>query len=377
MGSRPCGSPNLSGLPDPHQSFESEDCTQRYRRLFESAPLVAYSLDRDLSTLYVSPYCRKVFGYTHEEIQQDDRFWDRQIHPDDRQRVRLTRERHLREGNSFTLEYRIIHRDQNARHIINHTIPVISNHQLHCIDGFVFDITVRKHLEEQLVLTERIKVLNDMSLSVAHEIRNPLTSIGGFARLMDRRMASGDSNRPHLDIIIKEVTRLEMTLNRVLESLKRISLHLAPININDLIAEVIQQLKHEFHHMGVRAVTNLSSRIPEMALDRHLMAEGLRNILRIALQSMRDGDELTISTSLNHHNVIIEIKGISLATEPLDDSQLFFPFYREPTFDRGFGIPLSQQIITQHGGNVVFKNGYNHQASLIITLPVAPSQRKS
>jgi signal transduction histidine kinase len=276
----------------------------------------------------------------------------------------------LKEGKSFTLEYRIKHRDRSVRHIINHTIPITRDSQLHCIDGFVFDITARKYLEEQLILTERIKVLNDMSLSVAHEIRNPLTSIGGFARLLDRRMASDDPNRDHLEIILKEVSRLEETLSRVLDSFKRIRLHKDACDINEILSKVLNQLNHEFHHMGIHLVAKLGTGIPNLELDRHLIEEGLRSIIRTTLQSMYAGGELTINTSVNHHQVVIEIKGVGLKPEPLDGRQLFFPFYREPPFGEGVGIPLSQQIIAQHGGNVVFKNGPEQQASLIITLPV-------
>jgi K+-sensing histidine kinase KdpD len=68
--------------------------------------------------------------------------------------------------------------------------------------------------------------------------------------------------------------------------------------------------------------------------------------------------------------VVIEICGWNLNSGPLNKCQLFFPFYREPAFDGGIGIPLSQQIIAQHGGNVVIKNGSDRQASLVITLPM-------
>lgn len=373
MGPPPDATSALGGLASSSRTAEPEDCQQRYHRLFENAPLVAYSLNGQFHTLYISPYCRKVFGYSHEEIQQDHLFWDRHIHPDDQQRVRLNRERHLADSMSFTLEYRIIHRDQSVRHIINHTIPIPRDNEIHCIDGFVFDVTARHHLQEQVILKERIKVLNDMSLGVAHEIRNPLTSIGGFARLLDRRMSSDDPNRSHLGIILKEVSRLEGTLNRVLDGFKRIRLRTVPSDINRMISGVVNQLGHEFHHMGIQVTTELSSRIPQLELDRHLIEEGLRSILKTAMRSMTDGGRLIITTALNRHYAIIEIHGLGLDAQPLDECQLLFPFYREPTFDGGIGVPLSQQIISQHGGNVVIKNGSDQMASLVISLPLPAS----
>jgi len=376
MGSPPYPSPDLGGRTAPEPTFESEDCQQRYRRLFENAPVVAYSLDNQLRTLYISPYCLKVFGYSDEEVQKDNLFWDNRIHPEDRQRVRLSRELYLKEAEGLTLEYRIIHRDQTVRHIINHTIPITQNNRIQCIDGFIFDITARKHLEDQLILTERIKVLNDMSLGVAHEIRNPLTSIGGFARLLDRRMASDDPGRAHLEIILKEVSRLEETVNRVLDGFKRIRLHPAPADINAILTKVLNQLNHEFHHRGIQVITRLSNNIPELELDRHLVEEGLRSIIRTTMRGMGGGGELTITSALNHRYVIIEIDGIHLDPGPLDECQLFFPFYREPAFDGGIGIPLSQQIISQHGGNVVIRNGNDQRASLIITLPIPRSSQQ-
>ena len=377
MGSPPYPSLDLGGRTAPEPTFESEDCQQRYRRLFENAPVVAYSLDNQLRTLYISPYCLKVFGYSDEEVQKDNLFWDNRIHPEDRQRVRLSRELYLKEAEGLTLEYRIIHRDQTVRHIINHTIPITQNNRIQCIDGFIFDITARKHLEDQLILTERIKVLNDMSLGVAHEIRNPLTSIGGFARLLDRRMTADDPSRAHLEIILKEVSRLEETVNQVLKGFKRIRLHPVPADINAILTKVLSQLNHEFHHMGIQVTTRLSNKIPELELDRHLVEEGLRSIIRTTIRGMPGGGELTITSALNHRYVIIEIDGIQLNPGPLNECQMFFPFYREPAFDGGIGIPLSQQIISQHGGNVVIRNGNDQRASLVITLPIArSSQRK-
>ena len=370
MGSPPFAASGLKSQTDLEPTMGVEDCVHRYHRLFENAPLVAYSLDSRLRTLYISPYCLRIFGYSDEEIQKDHLFWDRHIHPEDQQRVNLRRERYLKEGKSFNIEYRIIHRDQTVRHIINHTIPIIHNNKINLIDGFVFDITSRKHLEYQLILTERIKVLNDMSLGVAHEIRNPLTSIGGFARLLERRMAQSDPNRSHLEIILKEVSRLEATVNRVLDGFKRIRLHPVPTNLNEILAKVLSQLSHEFHHTGIELTTKLSDRIPEIELDRHLIEEGLRSIIKTSLRGMQGGGELTITTTPNHRYVVIEICGLSLNPGPLDKCQLFFPFYREPAFDGGIGIPLSQQIIAQHGGNVVIKNGSDQQKSLVITLPL-------
>ena len=370
MGSPPLAASGLKSQTNLEANIGVEDCVHRYHRLFENAPLVAYSLDSQLRTLYISPYCLKIFGYSDEEIQKDHLFWDRHIHPEDQQRVQLRRERYLKEGKSFNIEYRIIHRDQTVRHVINHTIPITHNKKINLIDGFVFDITARKHLEDQLILTERIKVLNDMSLGVAHEIRNPLTSIGGFARLLERRMAQSDPNRSHLEIILKEVSRLEATVNRVLDGFKRIRLHPVPTNINEILAKVLNQLSHEFHHTGIELTTKLSNRIPEIEVDRHLIEEGLRSIIKTSLRGMQGGGELTITTTPNHRYEVIEICGLRLNPGPLDKFQLFFPFYREPAFDGGIGIPLSQQIIAQHGGNVVIKNGSDQQTSLVISLPM-------
>lgn len=370
MGSPPVAASDFDSRTNLDRTRGLEDCVHRYHRLFENAPLVAYTLDHQLRTLYISPYCLKTFGYTDEEIQKDHLFWMRHIHPEDQQRVQLHRDRYLKRGSSFNMEYRIVHRDQTVRHIINHTIPIIHNNSIDLIDGFVFDITTRKNLEDQLVLTERIKVLNDMSLGVAHEIRNPLTSIGGFARLLERRMAQSDPNRPHLEIILKEVSRLEATVNRVLDGFKQIRLHLVPTDINAILTRVINQLSHEFHHTGIELTTNLSSRIPDIELDRHLIEEGLRSIIKTSLRGMQEGGELTITTAPNHRYVVIEICGLCLNPGSLDRCQLFFPFYREPAFDGGIGIPLSQQIISQHGGNVVIKNGSKQKAILVITLPM-------
>ncbi|MFP3870936.1 MAG: PocR ligand-binding domain-containing protein [Syntrophobacteria bacterium] len=356
------------------KTLDSKATRERYRRLFRRAPLVAYTLDSQLRTLYISPYCHKVFGYRDDEVRENLGFWDQHIHSDDRQRVHSARAHYLSRGESFTLEYRIIHRNCSVRHIINHSIPVRRNNRIKFIDGFVFDITARKRLEKQQVLTEKIKVLSDMSLSVAHEIRNPLTSIGGFARLLDRRMEPEDPNRSHLEIILKEVARLEATLNQVLDNFKRIRLQPVSSNINKILTRVLNQLHYDFLHRGIQVTTNFNTELPEVEVDQHLIEQALRSIIETTLQRTETGRELTVTTSHSHLHIVIEIKGICLDSEPAEKSQLFFPFYREPAFDSRFGLPLSQQIIAEHGGNVVFRNGFDRHPSLVISLPVTENQ---
>jgi signal transduction histidine kinase len=153
-------------------------------------------------------------------------------------------------------------------------------------------------------------------------------------------------------------------------------LHPTPADINAILTKVLNQLNHEFHHMGIQVITRLSNKIPELELDRHLVEEGLRSIIKTTIRGMEGGGELTITSALNHRYVIIEIDGIHLNHRPLDEWQMFFPFYREPAFDGGIGIPLSQQIISQHGGNVVIRNGNDQRASLIITLPLPRSSQQ-
>ena len=109
---------------------------------------------------------------------------------------------------------------------------------------------------------------------------------------------------------------------------------------------------------------------------RRLIEEGFRSIIKTALQSTQENGELTITSSQNQLQVVIEINGFSFDDEPPGDSQLFFPFYREPAFDSGVAFPLSQQIISEHGGNVVFKNGCDQLAALVITLPIVTRSTK-
>jgi K+-sensing histidine kinase KdpD len=125
--------------------------------------------------------------------------------------------------------------------------------------------------------------------------------------------------------------------------------------------------------VGVQLTTKFSDKIPAIELDRHLIEEGLRSIIKTALRGMEAGGELTVATYPNHRYAKIEIDGFRINPKPLDENQLLFPFYREPAFDGGIGIPLSQQIICQHGGNAVIKDGTNQWASLIITLPISRS----
>jgi len=340
----------------------------------ENGPVVTYTLDSKLQTLYISPYCQHIFGCSHQEIINDFSFWDHHIHPEDRGRVCRRRQRHLEEGGPFTLEYRAIHRDSTTRHIINHCLPVSDNGSLQYIDGFVYDITARKHLEEQLALAEKIKLLNELSLSVAHEIRNPLTSIGGFARLLYRRMTADDKNRHHLEIILKEVARLEDTVNRVLDNLKQIRLRPVMSDINEVVTTVLDCFQQELQHRGISMRLRLSREVPLLRIDPHLMEQALSSVIHRMLRTTQSSGDLCIATFKDKLEAVIEIQSSGWNSAPATESQLFFPFYREATFaNDSVALSLAQQIIAEHGGHMVLRNGSTSPPVLVVTLPIPDS----
>ncbi|MGA7877999.1 MAG: PAS domain S-box protein, partial [Desulfoferrobacter sp.] len=194
--------------------IESEE---RYRTLVENVPLVVYRMRAGAQVFFLNQFVEQVFGFRAGEILRSPELWQARLHREDGSRVAKLRDISFKEGKEFFAEYRIIHKDGHLVYVLDHAVPFRSaDGRISSLDGIIMDMTGRVRLQEQLVQAEGLKTISEVSQRLAHEIRNPLVSAGGFARLLLSSMASSDPNREKVEIIVREVARLETILRTII-----------------------------------------------------------------------------------------------------------------------------------------------------------------
>jgi hypothetical protein len=231
---------------------------------------------------------------------------------------------------------------------------------------------------DKLIRYERLSVVGEMAAKIAHDIRNPMTAIGGFARRMLKKgMGEGISGN-YLQIIVQEVERLEKILGDILSFSKPSTPQFRPDDINRIINETYALMGPELERQQVQVVKQLSPGIPPILLDRDLVERVLINLIKNSLEAMPDGGILTATSSLQGQCVRIETSdtGQGIAEEDMD--KIFEPFFTSKATGSGLGLTLAMQIISSHGGSMDVVRHAPCGTSVIIHLPVqAPAGQKT
>jgi PAS domain S-box-containing protein len=223
---------------------------------------------------------------------------------------------------------------------------------------------------DKLIRYERLSVVGEMAAKIAHDIRNPMTAIGGFARRMLKKGMGEGMSGNYLQIIVQEVERLEKILADILSFSKPSTPRFRPDDINRIINETYTLMGPELERQQVQVVKQLSPGIPPLLLDRDLVERVLINLIKNSLEAMPDGGILTAASSLQGQWVRIETSdtGQGIAEENMD--KIFEPFFTSKATGSGLGLTLAIQIISSHGGSMDVVRHDPCGTSVIIHLPV-------
>lgn len=236
-----------------------------------------------------------------------------------------------------------------------------------------------RELEEsrdRLVRAERLSAVGQLAAEVAHEIRNPLVSIGGFARSLGRDLKDGDGRSEKVKIILEEVERLERYLNDTLAFLRARTPDFRPTDPNVLVRECLRMVEGEIAKGDVVVVEELEAHAPEIGLDRDQIRQVLLNLFRNACEAMPEGGTLTVATASDDASVTITVADTGVGVDERDAEKLFNPFYTTKNTGSGLGLAISSQIVQNHGGNISLGSSGNGGAVFHVTLPVSRRVRE-
>ncbi len=230
-----------------------------------------------------------------------------------------------------------------------------------------------KNTQERLLHSERLATIGKMAAQVAHEIRNPLVTIGGFARSMEKsaEKKNVDELKNIGNIIAEEVDRLEKVLTNVLDFSRLSKPQPVLADINKIIEEscYFLNVQDEISQKGIQLHKELDTTIPPVLIDPQQIKQVLLNLVQNALHSMPDGGELRIKsrkTEANQIEISVKDSGLGMAPDVLDE--MFNPFFTTKPDGTGLGLPISQKIIHNHGGTIEVNSEVSSGTTFYITL---------
>jgi len=244
--------------------------------------------------------------------------------------------------------------------------------------AIIRDITEKKKLEERLLHSERLATIGRMSAKVAHEIRNPLSSISLNTELLEEEIASyeGVDSREAkalLRSISKEIDRLTEITDDYLRFAKLPAPRLKEHTVDKVLADLVNMMKSEMIERGITVRLDLARDLPKVKLDQRQMRRALLNILKNSLEAMPDGGEISVSTGMNSDRVVITISDTGVGIEEDNLEKIFTPFFSTKEMGTGLGLPLAQQIVAEHGGEISCSSAPGKGATFRVWLPVPRS----
>jgi signal transduction histidine kinase len=211
-----------------------------------------------------------------------------------------------------------------------------------------------------------------MAASLAHEIRNPLVTIGGFARRLAGKLAPEDPNEKYASIISGEVARLENFLEEILLFGKDRSPVLRPVNLATIIGESLDLFASGFADAGIETVQNVDGDLPAIGADSSQLKQVFINLFSNALDVMPQGGRLTVSAMpgpADPSMVDVTVEDTGGGADPEVLRGIFNPFFTTKNGGHGLGLSLSQRIITAHGGTINVRNIPGQGLTFLIKLP--------
>ncbi|MBN1104697.1 MAG: GAF domain-containing protein [Deltaproteobacteria bacterium] len=235
-----------------------------------------------------------------------------------------------------------------------------------------FELTVAelKKTEEKLIRSERLAGLGNLVQGVAHEIRNPVTMIGGFTRRIRKELGSGHRLGKYIDIILEETTRLENLVQKVQQLAKVQATSLGLKRVEPVVQKALQGFEPAAARQGIRIVKEIPPELPRIDMDRHQMHLALSHVIENAVESMPNGGTLRLGVRQERRRLVIQVKdtGCGIPREDLD--AVYDPFFTSKTRGAGLGLTTVHQIITNHHGEIRILSEPQRGTTVELRLPV-------
>jgi two-component system sensor histidine kinase HydH len=232
--------------------------------------------------------------------------------------------------------------------------------------------------QNRLIQSEKLAALGEVVASITHEIKNPLVSIGGFARRLDRNLQENSPEKKYMRIVLKEVKRLEHILNETLSFSRESVAAMSPQDINRIIEETLSIVEGDFTDRQITAKKKLSVALPPFLCDPQQIKQVFLNLFLNAAQAIGQKGVVSVKTSkqkLPQGNFIrIEVTdtGGGIDQESLDN--IFNPFFTTKQSGTGLGLAITHKIIRQYGGAIEVINHPGIGATFLVRFPIAKSR---
>jgi PAS domain S-box-containing protein len=348
------------------------------RTLVETIPAHVSRMTAEGKLDYVN---QPVIDYTGVELGQMD---GRLIHPDDALRRLGKWQDALKTGEPWEDTYRVRRADGEYRWFHQRSAPLLDGDgQVVCWYSVSFDVNDSREMEEALRVTRRklsaamqIATVAELSASIAHEINQPLTSVLNNAYAGQRWLLHEPPNLERvqvtLDRIIRDGRAAAEVVTRIRALFKDATPVKAPVDLNQIVGDVLRMLSHELRDGSIVVATELEAGLPVIEADNIQIQQILINLVHNAIEAMAGMTDRTKSLVLSSHRhgaeVLIQVRDTGPGAK--DPTLMFDSFYTTKESGMGMGLSICRSIVESHGGRIWATANEDSGMTLSIALPL-------
>ncbi len=257
----------------------------------------------------------------------------------------------------------------------------------HAFNDMTAQLARVRDLEERLRRADRLAALGTMAAGIAHDIRNPLTSILIFSQLMSLHHDDPDVRQKFDRVVPRELERVQGVIEDMMELARPAALNLEPTNLNEVLTQALELYEEQAATQGVKVAREFDPDLPFCNADRKRLHRCFSNLLANAIQAMPKGGDLAVHTSLvsdvhaaaspaagapSDAMIRVTIADTGQGIPPDHLSRIFDPFYTTKEKGLGLGTAITHRIVEDHKGSIDVQSQVGLGTTFTIHLPVSP-----
>jgi two-component system sensor histidine kinase HydH len=240
------------------------------------------------------------------------------------------------------------------------------------------DITEIKQLKKEIAQSQRLASLGSLAAGVAHEIRNPLSSIKGFATYFKERYRDNPDDSQTADIMVQEVDRLNRVIGQLLDYARPMTMNRRETAIQTVIQHALRMIESQAREKGVVIQTELQADVAALLIDPDRIKQVFLNLYLNAIGAMEGGGILSVALlSMTDRRIRIEVRDTGVGIDPKDLDRIFDPYFTTKSSGTGLGLAIVQKIIEAHRGEIQVASTPGLGTTVSVILPEGDSGRKT
>ena len=232
------------------------------------------------------------------------------------------------------------------------------------------DVTAIRQMENEVARSRHLNSIGSLAAGVAHEIRNPLSSIKGFAVYFKERLSGNKEDEETADIMIAETERLNRVISQLIEFARPLELKKEKVQFVELVKHTIKLIAADAQKNKISVEIDAAADLPEVEVDPDKIKQVLLNIFLNSLAALKDGGKLTIELVLKPDNLAVIISDNGAGIKKLDLLRIYDPYFTSKPAGTGLGLAVVQKIMEAHGGKIDVESEAGQGTKVFLFFPL-------